>query len=295
MKAIIRKDTVMSNIEGKVALVTGATSGIGKVAALELAKMGAHVIVVGRNPTKTEATVQEIKTQSANQSVNMLLADLSSIKDVRKLAQQFKEQYQQLDILVNNAGVIVTSRQESVDGYEMTFALNHLGYFLLTNLLLDVLQSSSPARIVNVASKIHPRSTIDFDDLQSKATYQFLDVYARSKLANILFTYELARRLEGSNVSVNAMEPGAVSTNLGRNNGLFWNLVGRFISRFLTTPEKGAEAIIYLASSPAVKDISGQYFNKDCQSDKSSQESYDEQVARRLWDESARLVGLTDV
>jgi retinol dehydrogenase 14 len=297
---IIRKETVMSDLEGKVALVTGATSGIGKAAALELAKMGAHVIVVGRNLAKTEASVQEIKTQSANQLVDMLLADLSSMKAVRQLAQEFKEQYQQLDILVNNAGAIVTSRQESVDGYEMTFAVNHLAHFLLTNLLLDVLQSSNAARVINVSSDAHPMATLDFDDLQNKNTYQFLKVYAKSKLANILFTYELARRLEGSNVSVNAMEPGAVATNLlGYNSGPFWNLLARFISPFLSpflsTPKKGAETIIYLASSAAVKDISGQYFDKNCQSVKSSPVSYDEQVASRLWDESTRLVGLADV
>lgn len=284
----------MLDLEGKVVLVTGATSGIGKAAALELAKMKAHVIVVGRNPAKTEATVQEIKTQSTNQSVDMLLADLSSMKEVHRLAQQFKAQYQQLDILVNNAGAIFSSRQESVDGYEMTFALNHLAYFLLTNLLLDVLQSSAPARVINVASAIHTNATIDFDDLQSQNTYRFFNVYAKSKLANILFTYELARRLEGSNVCVNAMEPGAVATNFGRNNGFLWNLVARFVSLFTTTSEKGAESIIYLASAPSVEDISGQYFNKDCQSVKSSQESYDQQVARRLWDESVRLVGLGD-
>ena len=281
----------MTNLDGKVVLITGATSGIGKAAAHKLAKMRAHVIIVGRNRVKTESTVQAIKTQSGNPSVDMLLADLSSMKDVRQLAQQFKARYQKLDILINNAGAMFSSRQETIDGYEMTFALNHLAYFLLTNLLLDMLKSGTLARIINVSSGIHPHATIDFDDLHSKTSYRFLNVYAKSKLANVLFTYELARRLTDSNITANALAPGSVATNLGRNNGLFWNMLSRVLSMFMSTPEKGAETIVYLAASHDVEGISGYYF-EECQTIKSASQSYHHQTAQRLWDESAKMVGL---
>ncbi len=284
----------MTDLTNKQVLITGATSGIGKVTALELAKMNAHVVIVGRNPAKTAATVHEIQAQSGNPVVEMLLADLSSMQEVRQLTQQFKDRYAKLDILINNAGVIMTSRQETVDGYEMTFAVNHLAYFLLTNLLLDVLQASTPARIINVASEIHPRGTINFADLHNQASYQFLDVYAQSKLANILFTYELARRLEDSHITVNAVDPGAVATHLGRNNGLFWKAVAYGLALFLSTPEEGAETAIHLASSPTVEGVTGQYF-RDCQPIKSSPESYDQRVAQRLWDASVQLAGLVTV
>lgn len=280
----------MPNLEGRIALVTGATSGLGKVTALELAKMKASVIVVGRNPAKTEATVREIIAESGNQSVDMLLADLSSMDEVRQLANQFLERYQRLDILVNNAGGVFSQRQTTADGYELTFALNHLAYFLLTNLLLDVLKSSQ-ARIINIASSVHKRGKLDFDDLQSEKSYQFFRVYGTSKLCNVLFTYELARRLEGTGVTVNAVAPGNVASGFGHNNPGIFDLFARFIHIFAKTPEQGAETIIHLASSPEVEGISGKYF-EDCKPIRSSKISYDKTIAKRLWNESAQLVGL---
>ncbi len=281
----------MSNLTGKVALVTGATNGLGKVTALELAKLNATVVVVGRNPSKTEATVAEIKAISGNPSVAMLLADLSSMAEVRQLAEQFRANYDRLDILVNNAGGVFSTRQETVDGYELTFALNHLAYFLLTNLLLDVLKSSAPARIVNVASGVHNTGKINFDDLNSQKRYQIYGAYAASKLANVLFTYELARRLPDNTVTVNALAPGSVASGFGHNNGRLFNFGAYLIHLFSKTPEQGAETIVYLAASPDVEDITGQYF-EDCQAIASSKQSYDKDIARQLWNKSAELVNL---
>jgi NAD(P)-dependent dehydrogenase (short-subunit alcohol dehydrogenase family) len=195
---------------------------------------------------------------------------------------------------VNNAGGVFSSRQETVDGYELTFALNHLAPFLLTNLLLDTIKVSAPARIINVASVVHTRGRINFDDLQSKRSYGLggFAAYAASKLANVLFTYELARRLEGTGVTVNALAPGNVASGFGHNNQGVMDLVFRVIHRFAKTPEQGAETIIYLASSPAVEGVSGKYFD-ECQAVSSSPASYDEVIARRLWNESARLVTLS--
>jgi NAD(P)-dependent dehydrogenase (short-subunit alcohol dehydrogenase family) len=282
------------NMRDKTVLVTGATNGIGKAAALELARMGARVIVVGRNRAKTEATVHEIKAHSQNQLVDMLLADLSSMTEVRRLANEFNCKYERLDVLVNNAGGVFSSRQETVDGYELTFALNHLAPFLLTNLLLDTIKVSAAARIINVASVVHTRGRINFDDLQSKRSYGLggFAAYAASKLANVLFTYELARRLEGTGVTVNALAPGNVASGFGHNNQGVMDLVFRVIHRFAKTPEQGAETIIYLASSPAVEGVSGKYFD-ECQAVSSSPASYDEVIARRLWNESARLVTIS--
>ena len=195
----------------KVCLITGATSGIGKATAMGLANMGASVVMVGRDRGRGEAALAEIKEKSANASVDLLLADLSSQEEVRRLADEFKEAYPRLDVLINNAGVFRSERITTADGLEMTFAVNHLAYFLLTNLLLDVLKASAPSRIVNVSSGDHRNGTIDFDDLQGEKGYKGAKAYSQSKLANVLFTYELARRLEGTGVSANCLHPGAGS------------------------------------------------------------------------------------
>jgi retinol dehydrogenase 14 len=194
----------------KVCLITGATSGIGKATAIGLANMGASVVMVGRDRGKGQAALAEIKERSANASVDLLLADLSSQEDIRRLADEFKEAYPRLDVLVNNAGVIRSRRIRTADGIEMTFAVNHLAYFLLTNLLLDVLKASAPSRIVNVASGEQRNGTIDFDDLQGEMGYKGAKAYSQSKLATVLFTYELARKLEGTGVSANCLHPGVV-------------------------------------------------------------------------------------
>ena len=183
-----------ASMQGKVCLITGATSGIGKAAALQISQLGATVVMVGRNPQRTAAAIQEIRQKSNNDQVESMLADLSSQEEIRHLAENFKSRYQRLDVLVNNAGALMLSRQQSVDGIELTFALNHLNYFLLTNLLLDTLKSSGPARIVNVSSDSHHDASLDFEDIQLERNYGGYKAYGRSKLANLLFTYELARR-----------------------------------------------------------------------------------------------------
>ena len=278
-------------LAGKVCMVTGATSGIGKVTARELAQRGAVVVVVGRNEARSEAAVSQIRQQTANPSVDYLLADLSSQQEIRRLAGEFESRYSRLDVLVNNAGAIMLSRRESADGIEMTFALNHLAYFLLTNLLLDRLKSSAPARIINVSSNSHERAKLDFDDLQNRRRYRGWRAYAWSKLENILFSYELARRLEGTGVTVNALHPGLVGTNFLANNGV----LGRFLKMLVAikgmSPEQGARTSIYLATSPEVETLTGRYFFQELEVP-SSVASYDEDDARRLWQLSAELTGL---
>ena len=279
------------SLAGKVCMVTGATSGIGKVAARELAKRGAVVVVVGRNEARSKATVCQIRQQTANASVEFLLADLSSQQEIRRLAREFESRYPRLDVLVNNAGAIMLSRRESVDGIEMTLALNHLAYFLLTNLLLDTLKSSAPARIVNVSSNSHEGAKLDFDDLQNRRRYWGFRAYAWSKLENILFSYELARRLEGTGVTVNALHPGLVGTNFLANNGALGRLLKMLVVIKGISPERGARTSIYLASSPELETVTGRYFFQE-QEVPSSSASYDEDAARRLWQLSAEMTGL---
>ncbi len=279
------------SLAGKVCMVTGATSGIGKVTARELARCGAAVVVVGRSEARSQATVSQIRQQTANPSVDFLLADLSSRQEIRRLAGEFESRYSRLDVLVNNAGAIMLSRRESVDGIEMTLALNHLAYFLLTNLLLEMLKSSAPARIVNVSSNSHERAKLNFDDLQNRRRYWGFRAYARSKLKNILFSYELARRLEGTGVTVNALHPGLVGTNFLANNGALGRLLKMLVVIKGISPERGARTSIYLASSPELETVTGRYFFQE-QEVPSSSASYDEDAARRLWQLSAEMTGL---
>ncbi|HEX7589133.1 MAG TPA: SDR family oxidoreductase, partial [Anaerolineae bacterium] len=235
------------SMRGKVCLVTGATSGIGAETAKQLAERGATVIVVGRNPKKSAATVAQIKRQTGNASVEYLLADLSSQKDIRSLVQQFKSKYARLDVLVNNAGGIWMTRQESVDGIEMTLAVNHLSYFMLADLLLDTLMASAPARIVNVSSSFQWLSFTRLDDLQSRhGLYIGLNAYNQTKLANVLFTYEIARRLEGTGVTANVLHPGAVRTNLFARNPLFQLILNPFFYLIAVSVKKGAQTSVYL-------------------------------------------------
>jgi NAD(P)-dependent dehydrogenase (short-subunit alcohol dehydrogenase family) len=279
-------------MRGKVVLITGATSGIGLVAARELAKMGARLVGVGRDAEKCARVAAQVRRASSNPQVEFLLADLSSQEQVRRLAADFLSRYDRLDVLLNDAGGIFFRRQESADGIELTFALNHLGYFLLTNLLLDLLIRSAPARVVNVSSDAHYRGQIDIADLEVKRRYNGLQAYAQSKLANVLFTYELARRLQGSGVTANALHPGFVTTSFGHNNrGLFgWgNRLAQLIAG--RSPQHGARTSIYLASSPEVEGVSGKYFF-DEKPVPSSPRSYDQALARRLWEVSVAMTGL---
>lgn len=275
----------------KTILVTGATSGIGQETARALAERGRRVIIAARSEDKARDTVAGIRASTGNHEVDYLLADFTSLDSVRDLAAQFLQRYDKLDALVNNAGAYFLRRQESADGYEMTLAVNHLAPFLLTDLLRERLQASAPARVVNVASDAHEQATMDFDDLQFEQRYPSFGAYGRSKLANILFTYELARRLEGTGVTANAVHPGFVSTGMGSNNVPSWLGKGfrRLTSLFARDVVKGAETVIYLADAPEVAGISGKYF-VDKTAVSSSPLSYDEAAAARLWDLSAQLV-----
>lgn len=281
-------------MENKVCLVTGATNGIGKVTALELARRGATVVLAGRSAAKTDAVVAEIKARSGNDHVEGLVADLSTQAGVRALADAFKARYNRLDVLVNNAGAIFNERRESADGIEMTFALNHLSYFLLTHLLLDVLKASAPARIVNVSSNAHMGSGINFDDLEFKRGYMNFRAYAQSKLANILFTTELARRLQGTGVTANALHPGFVSSGFGRNDGSLMNIGMMLMRPFQISPEKGAETTIYLATSPEVEGVTGGYFSKRKPA-RTSSAARDQAAAERLWAISEQMTGVRAV
>jgi retinol dehydrogenase-14 len=278
---------------GKVVLITGGTDGIGKQAAKELAAMGAEVVIVGRSREKAEIAVSEINAHSQRDEDSYLLADLSSMNEVRKLVEEFTRRYSRLDVLINNAGSAFMARTLSADGYEKTFALNHLAYFLLTNLLLDFLKAGAPARVVNVSSRSHLKGVIDFNDLDMEEDYFVLRAYQRSKLANVMFTYELARRLEGSGVTANCLHPGLVKTGIFRKLSWIGNLVDLFVrtrGRSLSV-EEGAETIVYLASSPDVEGVSGKYFVR-CRAVKSSEISYDTETQKRLWEISAERVGL---
>lgn len=286
----------MSAMQGKICLITGGTNGIGKTAALALAKMGATVVIVGRKAEKTALVVEEIHQRSGNPNVSSLLADLSSQAEVRRLAAEFKEKFDHLHVLLNNAGAFYLERKLTVDGLERTFALNHLGYFLLTDLLLDTLRASAPARIINVSSDAHASGKIELDNLQGQRSFSGMSAYGNSKLANILFTTELARRLAGTGITVNAVHPGFVSTgfiNSTDNQSWMLKVVGWVVPLIGRSPEKGAETSIYLASSSEVADVTGRYF-VDCKVRQPAAQAQDEVMARKLWEVSEELVGLKE-
>ncbi len=282
-------------MQGKVCLITGATNGIGRETALALAKMGATVVIAGRSAERAQTTASAIRSITGA-LVDPLVADLSSMAQVVEMAEAFKAKYDRLDVLVNNAGAVFTDRQESVDGFEMTFALNHLSYFLLTARLRELLIASgrpgAAARIVNVASDAHRGAKMKFDDLQFKQGYFGFTAYAQSKLANILFSNELARQLEGQPVTSNALHPGFVATGFGRGGsgvgGTMMKVAMSLLRPLALTPEKGAQTSIYLASSPEVEGVSGKYFNKS-KVVAPSAAAQDMDSARRLWTISAEL------
>ena len=277
-------------LDGKVGMVTGANSGIGFVIARELAGMGCAVVLVCRNQSKGEMARDEINKATGNQSVDLMMADLASLNSVRKLAQDFKQKYQKLQILVNNAGLIIGKRVLTPDGLETTFEVNYLSHFLLTQLLLDTLKASAPSRIVNVSSEAHFSGHMNFNDLQEENGYSAMKSYCQSKLAQVLFTYELAERLKGTGVTVNCVHPGAVRTNWGDEAGALG--IGIRIARpFMLSPEKGAETPVYVATSPDLEGVSAKYFSKK-KDTKSSKESYVAGERKKLWDVSMKLSGL---
>ena len=278
-------------MEGEVALITGGTSGIGKATATALAAMGAEVVVSGRSEERGEAAVEEIRERSGNEKVSLVLADLAVQAEVRGLAQAFKERHDRLDVLVNNAGIIQSKRTETPDGIELTLAVNHLAPFLLTNLLLGLLKESAPSRIITVSSEARRGAEIDFGDLQSERRYRAFQVYGMTKLANILFTYELAERLEGTGVVANCLHPGSVNTNFANNNRSLGTLLFRAFKPFMRTPEQGADTVVYLAVSPETGEMTGRYLT-DRKVISSYEEPHDVLAQKRLWEVSEELTNL---
>ncbi len=279
-------------MSGRICMITGTTSGIGKATALGLAKMGATVVMVSRDEARGRAARNDIKKITANESIDLIVADLSSQESIHNLSEDFRDKFQNLHVLINNAGLTAEHQTLSVDGIDKLFAVNYLAPFLLTNLLLDLLKASAPARVVNVSSGAHSFGRINFDDLQGKKR-SAMRAYGDTKLALQLFTNELARKLEGTGVTVNALHPGVVATNINSRDSspfmlrLFWKI----LKPLMSSPEEGAQTSIYLASSPEVDGVSGKYFVKKKEK-KSSKESYDESISQRLWQVSA---GLTKV
>lgn len=285
-------------MRGKRVLVTGATNGIGKAAALALAKLGAEVIIVGRDEVKTRKVLRDLKSRSGNSAIDMLVGDLSAIADIKRVAEQFLQRYNRLDVLLNNVGASFSEFHASADGYEMTFALNHLSYFLLTNLLLDTMRQTAEeqgeARIINVSSSAHSsaKNGVDLENLHSTKGFGNFGAYGESKLANVLFTYDLARRLERSGVTVNAVHPGFVRTGFGHNMKGILSAIVKVLQKLIgRTQEKGAETLVYLASSTNVAGISGEYW-QDLRQVASSEISYDREQQSRLWEFSAKVTGL---
>lgn len=279
------------NMKDKVCLVTGATSGIGKETAAALAAQGATVVISGRRKERIEAAVQEIRSQTGNPNIHSLQADFSKLEEVHALAKAFQERFSRLDVLVNNAGAYFNRRHERLGEVELTFVINHLAPFLLTGLLIDRLRASSPARIVNVSSGAHYYDRMDFDNLGFQRGYISIKAYARSKLANVLFTYELARRLGKNGITANAVHPGTVSTDILHSKfSILGPVMQWLINLKALTPTEGAQPLVYLASSPEIEGFSGHYFNR-LKAEPSSEISYDEAMAKRLWSESERLTG----
>ena len=285
------QNSTVGMLQGRVCLITGANSGIGKATALGLARLGATVVLACRDSERGDVARRDIIEETENPEASVGQVDLASLESVRSFAKAFSEKFPHLHVLVNNAGIYQSRRIVTEDGFESTFAINHLAHFLLTNLLLESLKGSAPSRIVNVTSEAHRTGHVNFDDLQGERRYWGMKSYPQSKLANVLFTYELARRLKGTEVTANCVHPGTVRTNFGRNSGGFMALAVRIFAPFMLSPEDGAKTVVWLASSPEVEHVTGMYFEKQSER-KSTKESYDLNVARRLWEVSSELTGL---
>lgn len=278
--------------KNSVAVVTGANSGMGKAISTELARTGAVVVMLCRSKERGEAALKEVKELSGSSNVELMTCDLGSIKSIENFCMEFKKKYNRLNALVNNAGVILPGWHQTAEGYELQFGVNHLGHFLLTNRLLELLITSAPSRIVNVASGAHKIGKIHFDDVNLKKNYTLWRAYAQSKLANILFTYELAERLKGTEVTANCLHPGAVATSMGVNRDTgFGTFITGMLKPFFQTAEQGAETTIYLATSKEVEGITGKYFYRK-RPITSSKVSYDKVVSKRLWELSEEMTGL---
>jgi len=278
-------------MDEKYVLLTGGTNGIGEVAARELAAHGYRVTIVGRSQERCDATVDRIRRATGNVHVDALVGDLSRKSEVERVAAEARERLPRLDVLVNNAGAVFLDRRETPDGLERTFALNHMAYFTLTAHLLDLLKKSAPARVVNVSSRAHFGGELDFGDLQLARSFSGTRAYSNSKLANVLFTTELARRLEGTGVTANCLHPGVVATNFGTDNGWKTWIISVGFRVFGISAEDGARTIVYLASSPQVADATGGYYYKERKAPVSAQ-AEDAKSAQRLWEVSAQLAGI---
>ena len=278
-------------MKNKVCVVTGASSGIGKVTARALSEMGATVLLVCRNREKGEATLREIRSKTKDAAAELFVADLSSQDQIKELAADIETRHSHIDVLVNNAGAINPSLKPTADNIETTFAVNHLTYFLLANLLLDQLKAPPAARVINVSSQTHRYGTINFDDLGLEQNFNPMKAYAQSKLANLMFTYELSRRLAGTRVTVNALHPGGVATNFGKNLDGIAGFFFRSFGFLLRSPERGAETVIWLATAPELEGVTGKYFF-DKKEIRSSKVSYDDEISKRLWHVSEQLTGL---
>ena len=276
-----------SEMKGKRVVVTGASRGIGRETALALGRMGADISLVVRDEARGEAVAEEVRALGAE--VDVFVADLSSMADIRRMAEGLLAKHDRIDVLVNNAGALLMDRQVTKDGYEATFATNHLGYFLLTELLLEAVKKSPAGRIVNVASEAHQRGTIDFSDLMSEKRYAGWRAYGASKLANILFTSELARRVEGTGVTANSLHPGVIASGFALNNKGIVGTLWKLMSPFLMSSENGAKTTVFLAADASVAQVSGKYFSK-CKQKTPSREARDVSVAKRLWEVSEKLV-----
>lgn len=281
------------SMEGKTALVTGSNSGIGKETVIGLAQLGAKVVMAVRNRVAGEEAREEIVEETGNEDIDLMVADLSVMGEVRSLATRFMQRYDRLNVLVNNAGGIFPKRLVTADGFEMTIALNHLAPVLLIHELLDALAAGVPSRIVNVSSGAHSLGKIDFDNMQSEK-YGSMRAYGSAKLMNIMSTYLLSRRLNGTGIDVNVLHPGFVRTRFGQNNaGRFRRAMFKAFGVFAKSPEKGAETSIYLASSPEVEGVTGKYF-ADSKEKRSSKVSYDQQLQRELWERTLEMLGIAD-
>jgi len=279
----------MSDWKNRIILITGATSGIGKAAAKEIAKLGSRLVMVVRDQPRGMAAWEEITKASGNDKVELIVADLSSMEEIRILARDFRKRYKHLHVIINNAAIVPAERTVTHDNLEMQFAVNHMAYFLLTNLLLDVVKASAPARIVNTASGTHGRAVLDMNDLQTEnGRYKPMEVYGRTKLLNMLFTFELARRLKGTNVTANCYTPGFRATGIGRH----LSSVLRFgMGLFGGRPEKGAATLVYLATSPEVEGVNGKYFSNK-KALEASRTAQDKDLAMKLWNVSEKIAGL---
>lgn len=271
-------------------LVTGASSGIGEATANRLAALGAHVVLVARDRTRGERSRQRILKAHPSASTDLLLADLSTRAAIHGLADAFNAKYDHLDVLINNAAVMTSTRRTTPEGFELQFFVNHLAYFLLTGHLMSALERAPAARIVNVSSTAHSRGEIDFNDLQMERHYRAYDAYASTKLMNILFTYELAHRLEGTRMTSNCLHPGVIRTGLMRGVSPVLHTLWQSLGKFFKQPDEGAETPVYLATAPDVEGVSGKYF-RHCREFGTSRASNDRDLQRRLWEESERLTG----